>query len=73
MFFLFSEINECESAPCKNGGTCKEEDENTSTGTDAESFYSCVCKPGFTGKNCEIGKYAGKRFMGKFSPGVRGG
>ena len=59
--FLFtSEINECESQPCKNGGTCKEEDEKpllrASFEKDVESFYTCVCKPGYTGKNCEIGK-----------------
>ena len=57
-FLYISEINECKSAPCKNGGTCKQEDQNTSQNLDAERFYSCVCKPGFTGKNCEIGKYA---------------
>ena len=57
---VFSEINECDSAPCKNGGTCKEEGESTLLRApfekDVENFYTCVCKPGYTGKNCEIGK-----------------
>ena len=59
-FFIFSEINECDSAPCKNGGTCKEEDGGVTSRAgfekDVEEFYTCVCKPGYTGKNCETGK-----------------
>ncbi|XP_037318632.2 delta-like protein C [Pungitius pungitius] len=38
------ETNECDSNPCKNGGSCK----------DLESNYSCECPQGFYGKNCEI-------------------
>ncbi|XP_048583799.1 uncharacterized protein LOC5505993 [Nematostella vectensis] len=37
------DINECQSNPCKNGGTC----------ANGENKYSCVCAPGFTGTNCD--------------------
>ncbi|XP_037830293.1 delta-like protein C isoform X1 [Kryptolebias marmoratus] len=38
------ETNECDSNPCKNGGSCK----------DLVNNYSCACPQGFYGKNCEI-------------------
>ncbi|KAJ8280697.1 hypothetical protein GJAV_G00057890 [Gymnothorax javanicus] len=38
------ETNECDSNPCKNGGSCN----------DMENDYSCTCPQGFYGKNCEI-------------------
>ncbi|KAL0994650.1 hypothetical protein UPYG_G00125340 [Umbra pygmaea] len=38
------ETNECDSNPCKNGGSCN----------DLENDYSCTCPQGFYGKNCEI-------------------
>ncbi|XP_063762554.1 delta-like protein C isoform X2 [Eleginops maclovinus] len=38
------ETNECDSNPCKNGGSC----------TDLEDDYSCACPQGFYGKNCEV-------------------
>ena len=44
---LHSEINPCSSSPCENNGTC----ENTIDG-----IYTCVCKPQWTGINCEVGK-----------------
>ncbi|KAK3083937.1 hypothetical protein FSP39_005650 [Pinctada imbricata] len=37
------EINECDSNPCQNGGTCN----------DQLNSYSCTCSPGYTGNNCE--------------------
>ncbi|XP_005987856.1 delta-like protein C isoform X2 [Latimeria chalumnae] len=38
------ETNECDSNPCKNGGSCN----------DLENDYSCTCPQGFYGKNCEV-------------------
>ncbi|XP_071138696.1 neuronal cell adhesion molecule-like [Mytilus edulis] len=40
------EINECASNPCQNSGVCH----------DHVNRYSCTCKSGYTGKNCEIDK-----------------
>jgi surface protein len=36
-------INECASSPCENGGTC----------ADATNGFSCVCAAGFEGEQCE--------------------
>jgi hypothetical protein len=43
---LFSEINECQSNPCKNDGTCN----------DYVNSYKCTCQPGYEGLYCENGK-----------------
>ena len=45
MLYTFVDIDECESNPCENGGTC----------TDMEDGYSCACESGFTGPECETG------------------
>lgn len=42
---VFSEIDECSSSPCINGGSCQ----------DLTAAYKCNCNPGFTGTHCEIG------------------
>ena len=42
----FSEINECASAPCQNGASC----------IDEVNGYSCECKEGYEGDNCETSK-----------------
>ncbi|CAH1774358.1 unnamed protein product, partial [Owenia fusiformis] len=39
-----TEINECESDPCQNNGTCEE----------FVDAFECKCQPGFSGMNCEI-------------------
>ena len=46
MIFTLLDINECDSNPCLNGGTCMDEVDK----------HSCKCKPGYKGENCEIGK-----------------
>ena len=38
-----SELDECSSVPCLNGGTC----------FDHTFAYSCVCAKGYAGYNCE--------------------
>ena len=45
--FLYSDVNECASNPCQNGGHCK----------DLINGFKCTCKPGFTGPKCELGKF----------------
>ena len=42
---LLSDIAECQSDPCQNGGTC----------TDQVNSYSCACVAGYTGDDCETG------------------
>ena len=43
---LLSDIKECNSAPCLNGGSC----------IDLLSGYKCNCMAGYTGRRCEKGK-----------------
>lgn len=46
--YVLTEINECESEPCFNNGTC----------TDMVNSYTCECaNTGFEGAYCEIGTY----------------
>ena len=40
------DIDECESRPCMNNGTC----------IDGLNNYTCECVAGYTGPNCETGK-----------------
>jgi len=42
---MFSEIEICDSSPCMNGGTCRQD----------FGKYECHCAPGYTGLNCETG------------------
>ena len=37
-----TDINDCATNPCDNGGTC----------TDGENSYTCACVAGYSGKNC---------------------
>ena len=48
VFFYFqikSDIDECASNPCLNGGTC----------TDRVNGFTCSCVPGFRGTQCQTG------------------
>ena len=36
--------DDCLSAPCENGGTCK----------DGNNAYTCVCESGYVGPNCAL-------------------
>ena len=49
VFDLLSDFDDCSSSPCKNGGTC----------IDGVNQFTCQCKRGFSGVNCEdrISKY----------------
>ena len=42
---FFLELNECESSPCENEGSCE----------DQVDGYLCICASGFTGSECETG------------------
>ena len=44
---LNSDIDECASNPCDNGGTCD----------DLVNGYRCQCADGYTGEQCKIGEY----------------
>ena len=45
MLILCKAIDECDSSPCRNHGTCH----------DVVNEYHCDCAEGFAGTNCEIG------------------
>ncbi len=42
---IFLEINECESTPCSNGGTC----------INLINGYHCICPSGFNYTHCQNG------------------
>ena len=45
------DIEECNSNPCRNGGTC----------IDGANSYQCKCADGYAGANCEQGKLASQK------------
>ena len=42
-----SDIDECDSNPCENGGTCE----------DIVNGYQCQCVDGYTGTHCQISEH----------------
>jgi hypothetical protein len=42
---LFSDVNDCASSPCKNGGSCE----------DQLNGYKCLCVDGYEGHDCQVG------------------
>ena len=48
---FITDINECSSSPCINGGSC----------TDQVNGYACSCQPGYTGRQCQTSKKYFKR------------
>ena len=49
-FFLWIELNACDSGPCENSGTC----------TKFGAGYFCSCAEGYEGDNCQTGEYNDK-------------
>ena len=45
LYTFLSDIDDCQSNPCLNGGSC----------TDGINNYTCSCLPGYTARNCETG------------------
>ncbi len=46
-YMLSSDINECATAPCLNGGTC----------VNAINAYACLCPTTHAGRNCQTGEW----------------
>lgn len=45
---LLADVDPCSINPCLNGGSCV----NHPSGN-----YTCICKSGWAGKQCEVGKW----------------
>ena len=43
---FLTDIDECESNPCQNGGAC----------TDAVNAFTCACMAGYEGTECQTSK-----------------
>ena len=43
-----SDVDECASRPCQNGGQC----------VDGVNEYTCTCAAGYSGINCEQSMYS---------------
>ena len=41
--FCLADVNECDSTPCQNGGSC----------IDGIDSFTCKCQNGYTGINCQ--------------------
>lgn len=47
LHFNNKDIDECAGSPCINSGTCN----------DLVNGFNCSCMAGFTGDQCQTGKY----------------
>lgn len=52
-YFIVSDIDECSTSPCLNGGIC----------TNLQGDYRCTCAQGYIGTNCETGTSDDHRYM----------
>ena len=43
-YIVTTVLPECQTEPCKHGGTCE---------SSGDGSYTCKCKPGFGGKHCD--------------------
>lgn len=59
LFLPFTDINDCESNPCRNGGTC----------IDGVNSYKCICSDGWEGAYCETSESVA---LGRGSSGIVG-
>lgn len=46
MTVVLSDVDDCQSNPCENGGTC----------IDKEDSFVCLCLPSYSGDRCERGE-----------------
>ena len=46
--YFLTDIDECSSNPCENGGNC----------IDGDNMYTCSCASGFDGNICEISMFS---------------
>ena len=56
LLYFFLDVDECESTPCKNGGTCLNE----------QPGYSCRCKDGYQGQQCQEGIHTFCSIIGSY-------
>ena len=47
-----TDVDECVSGPCQNGGSC----------VDGVDSYECNCSDGWAGENCETSNYTPQQF-----------
>ena len=60
MRIYLTDIDECSSDPCQNGGTC----------VDQVNGYLCQCSPGYTDLQCKTGKCIKEVFTCQDTDGV---
>ena len=57
MFLSLSDIDECASSPCGNGGSCIDLNaEWTSSSSGFTVGYECQCMAGYTGEQCNTSR-----------------